>query len=289
MPGAFFVVATPIGNLGDLTTRAIDVLKRADIVLAEDTRHSQRLFQGMNLNSDKKQFVSCHQHNEVNRVNWVLEALAEGRTLALISDAGTPTVSDPGGRLIEALAQRDVTIQVCPGASAIMAALMGAGLNTTQFAFLGFLPKKGKERQDKIKASLVAQLSVVLYEAPDRIEKTLEELHQTVGPLRVVVARELTKKFETFHRGILGSELKPPLVSKGEMVIVIQAPDKPLREWQLGLSEEARAEKTDAWLEACLRDEGRSVKELARELAARTGWSRKKAYDAIITKKQQTF
>ena len=153
----------------------------------------------MNLNSEKKQFVSCHQHNEVNRVNWVLEALAEGRTLALISDAGTPTVSDPGGRLIEGLAQRDVTIQVCPGASAIMAALMGAGLNTTQFAFLGFLPKKGKERQDKIKASLVAQLSVVLYEALIA-EKTLEELHQTVGPLRVVVARELTK-FETFHRG----------------------------------------------------------------------------------------
>ncbi len=288
MSGGFYVVATPIGNLGDLTTRGIEVLKNADMILAEDTRHSQRLFQGLGLHSAEKQFISCHQHNEESRLNLVLDVIQAGKSVALISDAGTPTVSDPGGRLIEELAKTGVAIQVCPGASAVMAALMGAGLNTTQFAFLGFLPKKGKERQRKIKSALLAELSVVLYEAPDRIEKTLDELYQLCGALRIVVARELTKKFETFHRGQLGEKLSPPLVCKGEMVIVIESPDKPMLEWQLGVSSEGQKEQQEVWLQAYALDETRSMKELAKELAQKTGWSRKKSYDAILAKRKVT-
>ncbi len=288
MSGAFYVVATPIGNLSDITSRSIDILKNADIILAEDTRHSQRLFQGANLNSGDKQFVSCHQHNEENRLHLVLEALDDGKSVALISDAGTPTVSDPGGRLIEQLVQAGVRIQVCPGASAVMAALMGAGVNTTQFAFLGFLPKKGKERQQKIKTVLLAGLAVVLYEAPDRIEKTLQELYELCGALRVVVARELTKKFETFHRGELGAPLQPPLVCKGEIVIVVEAPDKALLDWQLGLSDDEQKQQQDSWLDNAVLDETRSLKDLAKELAQKTGWSRKKAYDAILMKRKVT-
>ena len=288
MAGSFHVVATPIGNLGDLTQRAAEVLRAADFVLAEDTRHSQKLFQGLSLNITNTQFVSCHQHNEEGRLELVLNALNEGKNVALISDAGTPTISDPGGRLIEKLVAAEITINVCPGASAVMAALMGAGLNTTQFAFLGFLPKKGRERQERIRAALLAQLAVVLYEAPDRVEKTLAALFEICGPCRVVVARELTKKFEVFHRGVLGDDtLSPPLVLKGEMVVLVEAPVRPLKEWQLGLTLDEQETKTEAWVQAYALQDERPVKVVARELASKTGWSRKKAYDAILAHRKE--
>lgn len=287
MVGVFHVVATPIGNLGDLTSRAVEVLRAADFVLAEDTRHSQKLFQGLNLNVTNTQFISCHQHNEEGRTNLVLDALNDGKRVALISDAGTPTVSDPGGRLIERLVSSGITIHVCPGASAVMAALMGAGLNTTHFAFLGFLPKKGRERQERIRAALLAQLAVVIYEAPDRVEKTLSELFEICGPCRVVVARELTKKFEMFHRGILGESLTPPLVLKGEMVVLIEAPQKPLKEWQLGLTPQEQEKQADAWVQTYALQDERPVKVVAKELSVKTGWPRKKAYDAILTYRKE--
>ncbi|MBL93199.1 MAG: 16S rRNA (cytidine(1402)-2'-O)-methyltransferase [Myxococcales bacterium] len=282
MTGRFFVVATPIGNLGDLTLRGQEVLSEAAVILAEDTRHSQKLLRGLSIAFEEKQLISCHQHNELDRLNLVLDALAEGKCVALVSDAGTPTLSDPGGRLIEKLIHQGIKIEVCPGASALLAALMGAGLNTTRFAFLGFLPKKGKERETRITSALVAGLSVAFYEAPERIEKTLQDLNQWVGPIKVVVARELTKKFETFHRGVLGSELAPPLVLKGEMVVVLEAPQAPAQAWLMGLSEEAQQEATRARVTALAADSSLSPKAAAKELMVATGWSRKEAYDAIV-------
>jgi len=179
-----------------------------------------------------------------------------------------------------------VDIQVCPGPSAVVAALMGAGLNNTRFAFLGFLPKKGGERQNRARAVLAAGLSLVIYEAPERIEKTLAELFECCGPLRVVVARELTKKFETFHRGVLGQELNPPVVSKGEMVVVVEAPTEQTMDWQLGLSEEEKNIEETARIQALASNRDLSVKEASKLLALQLGWSRKAAYAAILKERQ---
>ena len=287
MTGRFFVVATPIGNLGDISLRGREVLSEAALLLAEDTRHTQKLLRGLSIAFEDKQLLSCHQHNEMERLDLVLAALAQGKCVALVSDAGTPTLSDPGGRLIEKLIDEGTKIEVCPGASALLGALMGAGLNTTRFAFLGFLPKKGKERETRITSALLAGLSVAFYEAPERIEKTLQDLYEWVGPMKVVVARELTKKFETFHRGRLGSALTPSLVLKGEMVVVLEAPESPSKAWLMGLTEEAQHEATQARVVALAADTSLSPKAAAKELMLATGWSRKDAYDAIISARKK--
>ena len=286
MNGSFFVVATPIGNLDDLSPRARTVLSSADLILAEDTRHTYKLLKALNLHSENSKLLSCHQYNEQERVNQVVDEVALGRHVALVCDAGTPTVSDPGGRLIERLVASGVEVQVCPGPSAVLAALMGAGLNTTHFAFLGFLPKKGKERQARVRNALGTGLAAVFYESAERVEQTMMEFRDLCGPLRAVVARELTKKHETFHRGTLGESMTPPLVLKGEMVVVLEPPATGDPSWMMGLDPEQQSQALEKLVKQLAEDDSLPPKAAAKALMQETGWPRRKAYDAILAARQ---
>lgn len=221
MSGVFRVVATPIGNLEDLSSRARTTLCESDFVLAEDTRRARILLEHI---QSKARVLSCHQHNELSRVSWAKDALAENKSIALVSDAGAPSISDPGGRLVAELAEAAYRVEVIPGPSAPVAALMGAGIAATRFVFLGFLPRKNGARKSLLER-VAPDFGMVLFESPHRVESTLDALYATLGARRVVVARELTKRFETFHRGVLGKPLQPPLVARGEIVIVVESGD----------------------------------------------------------------
>jgi len=191
----FYVIATPIGNLEDITFRAVKTLKEVDLILCEDTRTTKKLLQRYEIN---KPTLSYHQHSKISKIEKIFDLIKEGKTLALVSDAGTPTISDPGSFLISQIREEfkeDVEIIAIPGASALISALSVSGLHTDQFVFLGFLPhKKGRETLFKEIAEI--KRTVAFYESPHRILKTLESLKKFVGNRKIVIARELTKIHE---------------------------------------------------------------------------------------------
>ena len=224
MTSALKILATPIGNIRDITLRALDELKSADVILAEDTRHTKSLLNSLGIVlKDSVRLISCDSRREESRSEYVLKLLEQNLKVVLVSDAGTPTLSDPGSLLVQAVVAGLGAIEVLPGPSAVTAALMGAGIDTTRFAFLGFLPQKKIARKKLIESASQAALALIFYESPLRTQALLDELYQLLGPRRVVVARELTKLYETFHRGTLGEPLSPALVQKGECVIIIEA------------------------------------------------------------------
>lgn len=214
-------MSTPIGNLGDMTYRAVEVLSSTALVIAEDTRHSRHLLDHYGIATPLR---SYHEHNEAKETPRLIDRLLKGDSIALISDAGTPLVSDPGARLVDAALAGGIKVVPIPGASAVMAALVGAGLPLDRFAFFGFLPRKGKERKDAITAIAASAVTSVIYEAPSRVGDTLDELSDAgAGERRAVVARELTKQFEEFRRGSV-SELADRYGAaepKGEIVLLI--------------------------------------------------------------------
>jgi 16S rRNA (cytidine1402-2'-O)-methyltransferase len=222
--GSLKIVATPIGNIRDISLRALDELKAADVILAEDTRHTGNLLSALGIKLKKSsRLISCNAHQEQKRSELVLSLLKQKLNVVLVSDAGTPSISDPGSLLTQALITAGARIEVIPGPSALGAALMGAGLDNTRFAFLGFLPRKKIARKKIVEAADKAQLSLVFYESPLRVQALLDELYDLLGTRRVVVARELTKIFETFHRGVLGSPLNPAFIAKGECVVIVES------------------------------------------------------------------
>lgn len=268
MSGRLLVVATPIGNLGDLSPRAADALRTSAVVLAEDTRRTRPLLEHVGSHA---KLVSCHQHNEEQRVPLVLERLGAGDDVALVSDAGAPGVSDPGGRLVAAVVEQGGAVEVLPGPSALVGALMGAGLVAHRFAFLGFLPRRAGARREILR-QVSPTLALVLFEAPGRVEETLAFLGEELGGRRVVVARELTKKFETFHRGVLGGPLEPALVDKGEAVIVVEA----------GEAGAAAVEDAAVTLEKARADESLTPKQRAKQVAKALGISPREAYARLL-------
>ena len=276
MAGLLSVVCTPIGNLEDISKRALRVLNEADVILAESIDNTRKLLNLLNVSLENKKILSCAQQEEPSRIKVVFERLDQGNKVALLSDAGAPNVSDPGGRIVEAVAQEGYAIEVIPGPSALVAALMGAGLITNRFAFLGFLPRKGKERQKIVVDARKAGLALVIYESPLRMADTLADLAQWCGAVRVVVARELTKHYETFHRGVLGSELSPPLVEKGEMVIVVEE-----GECAEEVSEVSK-EEAIASTQQLIASGSLSTKDAARKLAKELNISSRKAYQLLI-------
>ena len=218
----FYVVATPIGNLEDITLRALRILKEVDFILAEDTRVSQKLLSHYEI---KKKIISYHQHSLERKINFILEELEEGKNIAMVSDAGTPTISDPGGRLILLISQKlpQVKIVPIPGPSALLAAASISGFPMDKFLFLGFPPKKKRRKQFFQRVSL-SEYPVIFYESPFRIIKSLEELEAVDSHFQLVLCRELTKKFETVYRGTLSQvveRLKRIAKIRGEFVIVL--------------------------------------------------------------------
>ena len=268
------VVATPIGNLGDLGARAREALSRADAVVAEDTRRTRTLLSALGLS---RPLISLHTHNESQRVPQLLARLGAGETLALVSDAGTPLLSDPGYELVRAAAAADIPVEAIPGPSAITAALACAGLPVSRFCFEGFVAAKESERREELARLASEPRTLVFFEAPHRIAAMLADLAAALGPERhAAVARELTKTHETVYRGTLGElaarAAQEPSFRRGELTVVV-----------------AGAPQRDSAVdEALLR---RTVQLLARELppgraaalaAQLTGASRADAYALVL-------
>ena len=221
--GHLFVVGTPIGNLEDITLRAISTLQNVDLILAEDTRNSKKLLSAHNIDT---KMMSYHEHSNEKETKRIISLLLDGKNLALISDAGTPTISDPGYGLIRDCIKKEIKIIPIPGASAITTAMSVSGLPSDSFTFFGFLPKK-KGRIKKIKELLNVDNTIILFESPFRLEKTLNQLKEYLGNRSVVVGRELTKLYEEIIRGNLEDVIKYFSKSKvkGEIVIMIGKDD----------------------------------------------------------------
>lgn len=265
--GSLYVVSTPIGNLRDITLRAIDVLRAVDLILAEDTRHSRHLLDHHGIATP---MLSYHEHNEARATETAIARLREGRDVALISDAGTPLVSDPGTRVVRAAAEAGIAVVPIPGPSAVLAALVSSALGSERFTFFGFLARKGREREDALQELSSLRHTSVLYEAPNRVAATLAEIaSRGARDRRVVVARELTKQFEEIRRGTVAElsayyESAPP---RGEVVIVLEGTTlQPLAEDEL----RSRAR--------LMRAAGLSARDVAAALVREGGASRNLAY-----------
>jgi len=217
-----YLVATPIGNLDDMSLRAIEVLKAVDFIYAEDTRTSQKLMQYHQILTPLKSF---HEHNEEAKANDVIRRLTAGRNVALISDAGSPLISDPGESLVKKVREKGYSVSAIPGPTAVITALIASNLMTAPFTFIGFLPQKEKAKQDTIKQYMAAPETLIFYESPHRIHKTLQAMYEILGDREICIARELTKIYETFiHMRLSEHENLPPL--KGEIVLIVEGAPK---------------------------------------------------------------
>jgi 16S rRNA (cytidine1402-2'-O)-methyltransferase len=219
MSGTLFVVATPIGNLEDITVRALRVLREVSVIAAEDTRHTARLLARHAISTPT---TSLHEHNEAGKSPVLIARLARGENLALVSDAGTPTISDPGGRLIRDAVAAGIRVEPIPGASAVLAAIAVSGAPTDMFSFHGFPPIRSKDRNAWFERLCKVGGTVVFFEAPHRIRKTLETLLERAGDCHVVIARELTKVHEELVRGPISTVLSRLPAPRGEFTVVVE-------------------------------------------------------------------
>jgi 16S rRNA (cytidine1402-2'-O)-methyltransferase len=273
LTGRLVLVGTPIGNLGDLAPRAVDALRDADVIAAEDTRRTRALLSHAGVPAGRR-LVAVHEHNERARAAELVAAMESGTTVALVTDAGMPAISDPGARLVRACLEAGVEVEVVPGPSAALTALVVSGLPTARFAFEGFLPGKATARRARLAELAGEPRTTVLFESPHRLAETLAELVDALGPARpLALARELTKLHEEVFRGTLASALDhlrehPP---RGEYVLVLggAAPVEP--------SDEQVAAAAGTAVAA-----GRSAKDAAALVAAELGVSRRRAYDAVV-------
>jgi 16S rRNA (cytidine1402-2'-O)-methyltransferase len=268
--GRLFVVSTPIGNMGDFSFRAVETLRGAAVILAEDTRHSRPLLDRYEIRTPT---LAYHEHNEARMTPLVIERLCGGEDVALISDAGTPLVSDPGARLVRAAIDAGIAVVPIPGASALLAALVASGLDASRFTFFGFLPRKGRERAAAIAALVDLAHTGIVYEAPGRLADTLAELGAGGAAGRVaVVAREMTKHFEEVRRGTVGelAAYYKDAPARGEVVILIAGAQRTVPSAE-ELHERARA----------LRAEGLSVRDVVATLVAEFGVGRNEVYRMV--------
>ena len=219
MNGNLYLVATPIGNLEDITLRAINVLKNVDLIAAEDTRHTLKLLNHLEIS---KPMISCHRHNENEKSNKIIEKLKDGKNIAIVSDAGTPGISDPGEEVVKEAIKENIQIIPIPGACAAINALIVSGIDTKEFYFLGFLPLNKKLRKEKLNEIKNINKTIILYEAPHKILNTINDLENILENRQVVFAREITKIHEEFIRGTI-KEIKEKIENpKGEFVIIIE-------------------------------------------------------------------
>ena len=217
--GILYIVATPIGNLEDITIRAINILKEVDCIAAEDTRHTLKLLNHLEIS---KPLISYHRHNEETKSDILLEKLKNGENIALVSDAGTPGICDPGEEIICKCIEEKIKIVPIPGACAIVNALICSGLDTKKFLFLGFLKKKKKIRKEELEKIENSQETIIIYEAPHKLKETLKDLSNILENRKITIARELTKMHEEFVRGTAKELLETFQEVKGEMVLIIE-------------------------------------------------------------------
>ena len=273
MSGKLYLVATPIGNLGDFSPRAIAAMEEADFIAAEDTRVSIKLLNHFGI---KKPLVSYHQHNCVTAGRAILDRLLSGEVCALVTDAGTPAISDPGEDLVKLCAEHDVPVYAIPGCCAVISALAVSGLSTRRFTFEGFLPVNKKERREQLKQLKNEQRTMVFYEAPHKLLGTLEDLQEAFGDRAVTLCREITKLHKETRRTTLDQAVAHyrENTPKGEFVLVI-AGAEPVEEMAVTL---------DQGVEMVLarREAGERMKDAVRQVAADTGLNKNELYDAAL-------
>lgn len=228
--GTLYVVATPIGNLEDITLRAIKILNEVDLIAAEDTRHTLKLLNHLEIS---KPLISCHRHNEEDKSKEIIERLKEGRNIAIVSDAGTPGISDPGEQVIKCAIENYIKVVPIPGACAMINALICSGLDTKNFYFIGFLPLNKKLRKEKLEEIYDSTKTIILYEAPHKLKNTLIDLKAVIGNRKIVLARELTKIHEEFIRKNIDELIEISDSLKGEFVIIIEGKKEEQKENEL--------------------------------------------------------
>ena len=276
--GNLYIVATPVGNKDDITLRALDVLGRVNMIAAEDTRKTRRFLATHDI---KNSFVSYHEHNEDRRTPQLIEKLLNGKSIALVSSAGTPSISDPGYRLIQAAISNNINVIPIPGVSAVTAALSVAGLPTDTYVFAGFLSKRQNKRLRQITELTAAQRTIVFYESPKRILATVEDIIATMGNRQAVLAREMTKIHEEFVRGSLLEILdilKHRTEIKGEFTLVVAG---------RGSAPEVSWKTVQAEIHTALNLNREKISELAKRLAKKYQISRKKVYDEALKFRRQ--
>ena len=272
-PGHLVLVATPIGNLGDLSPRAVEVLASADLVACEDTRRTGRLLAAAGVTA--RALVAVHDHNEARQVGTVLARLRAGEVVAVVTDAGMPGISDPGERLVRAAAQSGFEVRVVPGPSAAVSGLVASGLPTGRFVFEGFLPRKGSGRTRRLAALAAEERTLVLYEAPHRLARTVADLADALGGgRRVAIARELTKLHEEVWRGTLAEAVAhcAEVEARGEHVLVVEGAPEPE-----GVGDEEIRSALDERLAA-----GTSRRDAVAEVASGLGVARRRVYDLAL-------
>jgi len=275
--GTLYVVATPIGNLEDITIRALNVLGSVDLIAAEDTRHTRKLLAHHRIDGA---MTSYHEHNELERTPQLVRRLQAGHSLALVSNAGTPSVSDPGYRLIQAAAQTGIRVIPIPGASAAITALSGSGLPTDTFIFVGFLPKKKKRRTDQLRKLAEEPRTLIFYESPHRIGNLIEELIGLFGNRQAVLAREMTKIHEEFLHGKLtelSEDLKRRSAIRGECTLLVSG-------WEADAPRITAA--VTRMIQEALTAPGKKLSAVVKEIAANTGLPRSMVYEEALKMKK---
>lgn len=277
MPGTLYLVPTPIGNLSDMTKRAADILADVYIVACEDTRHTRILLSHLGL---EKAVVSYHEHNKETAGPKLIEALSEGKSVAQVSDAGMPVISDPGADLVKLALAAHIPVVPLPGPNAALTALVASGLDARQFLFVGFLPRTSANRKELLETVRKIPFTLIFYEAPHRLKETLKILSDSLGDRRAVTARELTKKFETFTRATLSELLRNAEETdpRGEYVLLVEG--------YKGEDKDAEDEMT--WQEeAVLLAETLPIKEAARQVAAKRNLARRDVYQFLLKRENQ--
>lgn len=274
MSGKLYLIPTPIGNLKDITLRALETLKSVDLIACEDTRQSLKLLNHFGI---KKTLVSYHKHNENGKSEDIIKRLLEGQNIAIISDAGTPGISDPGAVIAKRCIEENIEFEVYPGATAITTALVYSGLDTDKFIFVGFLSRENKDRKETMNSLVDRQETIILYEAPHRIQSTLSFIREVLGNRRIAVCKELTKLHETILRGTVDECIKyyEANAPRGEYVIVISGKSK----------EEIIEEKKLQWEELTVEEhimkfinEGKNKKEAVKLVAKERGLHKSEIY-----------
>ena len=285
MQGKLYLCATPIGNLEDITLRVLRILQEVDLIAAEDTRNSVKLLNHFDIHTP---MTSYHEYNKYDKAKELIEKMRQGKNIALITDAGTPGISDPGEELVRMCAEEGIEVTSLPGASACITALTLSGLSTRRFAFEAFLPADKKERQAVLQELPEETRTLILYEAPHRLRKTLEELYQTLGNRRMTICRELTKKYETAFRTNLEEAIRHYKTEepRGEYVLVIEGKKQ----------EELQKERQEAWKEMSLEEhmkfyeaQGTPRKEAMRLVAKDRGLSKREVYQALLKTEEDSM
>jgi 16S rRNA (cytidine1402-2'-O)-methyltransferase len=272
--GRLFVVATPIGNLADITLRAVRVLGEVDLVAAEDTRTTRKLLSHHGIRTP---LVSYHEHNEAVRTPELLNRIEKGESIAIVSEAGTPSISDPGYRLIREAIAAGVAVEPVPGASALLAAVVVSGLPSDAFVFEGFLPRRAGERRKRLESLATQRRTLVFFEAPHRLDKSLADMSEVLGDRKVALCRELTKIHEEVRRGRL-SELVEELQRrpvKGELVLVVEGAVEVAGDMEAALTEAVQRIAA-----------GESVREATRGVAEQHGVARRALYDRVLQERK---